>query len=645
MRATTSSGRERLKAIEAESEARKKVVIQPRRARSPCSSTGKPRRQTSLDDLLEVQHAGSKMRSNGESGRRRASLRRRSVQQVLDKDRSDSTQEDRDAETQISVLSLLSNKPKHALRGDRANFDTPLNRLQAMLRREAQIKAKGGSQFSLLVRSGLLARPTLASRAPAWWRMPNEAADAATGFDDRHRRHAERTEGAFKGLTAHCDDELRQSVFRHSLREMRQNRYFLNEKVEVTVALEKRQKAAVIKKAWSVYDSIWGPRLKFADSKDVHDRPSHLEECLRTDFKYAMADHGTQSLIEKRDRRPGAVEEVFDALLDQLDAVYSMFDYYGCVGTGQPVGITLNAFKLFVEDVGLVEKNSKTANASSFDQLFVAVNAGSENRYSFHRQKWLQVIIRIAMMKHLSANEYTGTYADAVRLVLADAESRVDGRALVSATAFREKYCYVQGVSDVLTDHIDSLRAVYKMYAKGDGAIGSATKSTKLLDFDEWKNFCRDFRVTDNDFTMREVQLTFVWSRMRTKDIAQKAKITQLCFEDFLEAVVRIACTKTLPTDEQLIESGFEDAGMFYLTMESDPKLSETYAAFVADFAHRWDEELPQPAERAVEHVIVRWLRLVDSTCGKTHGRGAIKDIGLSEEKVAKFKKMNGVSS
>ena len=35
----------------------------------------------------------------------------------------------------------------------------------------------------------------------------------------------------------------------------------------------------------------------------------------------------------------------------------------------------------------------------------------------------------------------------------------------------------------------------------------------------------------------------------------------QLCFEDFLEAVVRVACTKTLPTDEQLIESGFEDAG------------------------------------------------------------------------------------
>eukprot|EP00966_Prymnesium_polylepis_P256352 5921908-Prymnesium_polylepis.1 len=37
----------------------------------------------------------------------------------------------------------------------------------------------------------------------------------------------------------------------------------------------------------------------------------------------------------------------------------------------------------------------------------------------------------------------------------------------------------------------------------------------------------------------------------------------------------------------------------------NDPKLSDVFEAFVVDFAHRWDEELPQPAERAVEHVLV----------------------------------------
>ena len=84
---------------------------------------------------------------------------------------------------------------------------------------------------------------------------------------------------------------------------------------------------------------------------------------------------------------------------------------------------------------------------------------------------------------------------------------------------------------------------------------------------------------------------------------------------------------------------------MFFLAMESDPSLSEPFKVFMTDFSHRWDEELPQPTERAVEHIIVRWLRLVDLSCGKTHGRGAVKDIGLTEERVAKFKKMNGASS
>ena len=49
---------------------------------------------------------------------------------------------------------------------------------------------------------------------------------------------------------------------------------------------------------------------------------------------------------------------------------------------------------------------------------------------------------------------------------------------------------------------------------------------------------------------------------MRIVDIRPlkaKAKATQLFFEDFLEAIVRIACTVTLPTDEQVFEAGFED--------------------------------------------------------------------------------------
>ena len=94
--------------------------------------------------------------------------------------------------------------------------------------------------------------------------------------------------------------------------------------------------------------------------------------------------------------------------------------------------------------------------------------------------------------------------------------------------------------------------------------VGNALKAGNLLDFEEWSTFCADFKLMDLDFTSRELILTFVWSRMRTIDTEpkqSKAKLTQLCFEDFLEALVRVATTKTLPTDGQLADTGFGDAG------------------------------------------------------------------------------------
>ena len=49
------------------------------------------------------------------------------------------------------------------------------------------------------------------------------------------------------------------------------------------------------------------------------------------------------------------------------------------------------------------------------------------------------------------------------------------------------------------------------------------------------------------DFTTREANLIFVWSRMRTVDEEDKAareRLTQLSFEDFLEAVCRLSGTR-----------------------------------------------------------------------------------------------------
>ncbi|KAL1511314.1 hypothetical protein AB1Y20_006119 [Prymnesium parvum] len=527
---------------------------------------------------------------------------------------------------------------------------SPRSRLRTVLRMQALVKLDAareekGKKFTLLVRSGLIARPTLQSKAQPWWTPPDEVVTAAKRWDERHRERAERAEATFKGLSARVTDKGQQVAFSNALHDVRLNRYFVHEKAFIQSAEGRVPKPrVVVARAWSLYDSIWKPRASYADSKDLHDTVVHLESCMASDFALALVDHDTRGYIQKHDPRPTAVQDVETALRESVDLVYSTFDYFACVGSGLPVGVNLNSYRLFVEQAGMIDKTSKWCSSAAFDQLFIAVNVGSADRHTMDRQRWVQLLIRLAYMRYLTKSAFTGNYGDALRHVLEQIEAKVDGRALHEPRAFRERHCYCEGVSEVLRDHLPFLRALFKVYALGQGAVGDRMRDTALMDFEEWRNLCRDFRFLDSDFTMRELQLTFLWSRMRVKDMRQKARLTQLHFEDFLEALVRVATTKTIPTDHHLQSAGFVDGGEFFLTMSSDPKLADDLESYVVNFAHRWDGELPQPAERAVYHLLKWLLRMVDAAVGHG-GLGPTSEMTITEEKILKFRKHNGLGS
>ena len=80
-------------------------------------------------------------------------------------------------------------------------------------------------------------------------------------------------------------------------------------------------------------------------------------------------------------------------------------------------------------------------------------------------------------------------------------------------------------------------------------------------------------------------------------------------------------------------------AGDFFLTMRNNPKLNEELDEFIANGGHRWDEPLPQPAERAVAAFISCLLRHLDAAVGKTHGIGPLSGMAIDAEKAARFKK------
>ena len=106
-----------------------------------------------------------------------------------------------------------------------------------------------------------------------------------------------------------------------------------------------------------------------------------------------------------------------------------------------------------------------------------------------------------------------------------------------------------------------------------------------------------------------------------------RAKMTQLAFEDFLEALARVSAMKATPTDDEVAAAGCEDGGQWLLRLAEWPR---EYAAFTSQRAVGWDlagravggERARQPPWRAVAHVVsllVRrpsWLRLPSTQSG-----------------------------
>ena len=138
---------------------------------------------------------------------------------------------------------------------------------------------------------------------------------------------------------------------------------------------------------------------------------------------------------------------------------------------------------------------------------------------------------------------------------------------------------------------------------------------------DEWREMIVDLGFLDECFTQREVTLCFVWARLRSHDEQSEKgwrKTTNLSFEDFLEAFVRVATMKSLPTDEMIEAAGAADAGEFLLSMQDDDPAE--HHAFVAANQRQWDDgvngKLGQPVARCVDHLCMLMVRTVKSTSG-----------------------------
>ena len=527
---------------------------------------------------------------------------------------------------------------------------------------------------------GLTGSDPLRSRVADMWqdREPHtKVCEAAEDFDAELKRHSVRAGRSLSRLKVDITSQVMDRDFQMSLIEMRTSRFRVQPvrmgppvsprfHTVMPLRLESKhaggpwqheeplqegseaQKIAKPRRSWKLKDSIWGPRRKWSDSKDFYDRPSALVQAVEADWEAAAKDGSIERAVGASNSNTTSSDDIMArvkaALAAHCEAIYSIFDLYASLGSSADVAhIQFNSYRQLVEDCELIA-NPKRGNldGSRWDQLFVAINCTSvdeeEDKYNhkkgLNRQEFLELLVRAANLCFVQPGEISDVPDAISHLITTCILPQMQLRspmALQNSNDFRLQHCYNEQTDSVLRRHEAALKAIYQAYSSNTQETELLTK--RLLDINEWRELLDDLEFIDRQFNEREARMCFVWSRMRVireGDPKSRKKLLQLSFEDFLEAIVRVATMKALPTDKDIKQAGCHDAGEFYLRMIVE--CPNRVAPFIESREPSFEMPL-QRTHRAVDHLIAIMVRMLTSQSVGAH------DLKVSYEQVLKIVK------
>ena len=342
-------------------------------------------------------------------------------------------------------------------------------------------------------------------------------------------------------------------------------------------------------------------------------------------------------------------------------------------GLYPPLFVEKNEFMHFVDECHLSERLHKSCSPEHFSQLFMVVNTNSVGGQSaveppsvnpknmLNRREWIELLVRIAIMRYV----HTGVDPDvseSLHRLLTDLGQRVPKMSLQDSNSFRftlmckrsarsaavaKLWCSPrdadadsphacadnEGVDAILRKHEVMLRSLFESFAFEEKPRISDEPNPfatpEGLSWDEWMEIVEALELVDRTFTRRDAGNVFVWSRMWALDdgtVAARRKVTNLFLEDFMEAIVRVALLKSLPTMEEIIYAGFSDCGEYLMMLKAtgptielkEAAVSVAYDEFCQAHPVQWDEAPLQDAEDLVEHLLLLIKRTIEMRLSKS---------------------------
>lgn len=477
----------------------------------------------------------------------------------------------------------------------------------------------------------------------------NAVEKAAAEHDERYRSLLIRA-GRLEYSARNDETSIKKSnALRAATREFRRHRYFVNEvSVQATPSHmpARAQKAVATEAPWSLSESIWAERAEWCDSEDFYD----TEECERRrfgnvwqralsiglgQFVVKQDDGDDDTSTPDNDEIPDEVQEVEHVLWQNASLMFSIFNVYAALGDSITT-MEFNEWSEMVKDLKLANGRLRHCKSVDLDRIFIAVDAASakfvsaeeshstaqhDRRKSLSIAEFLYALVRIAVARFITSGSETDV-SQAVHSLFVEVlepPSLTNEFLRSDSNLFRERFCYLEDVDRVLRRHEPSLRAIFKTIAIEDKLLPKALREQigPLVTFECWRLFVRSLGLIQSDLSDREANFCFVASRMSISNpysARGHVMASGLAFEDFLEAMVRVAGLKGLPDDDDIVSGGFRDAGemMLYLRANDVPRYERTVLN-----CSQWGEEPLQPIARCVDHLLSIVVRQIEA---KTSG-------------------------
>ena len=212
---------------------------------------------------------------------------------------------------------------------------------------------------------------------------------------------------------------------------------------------------------------------------------------------------------------------------------------------------------------------------------------------------------------------------------------------------FRQMHCYHEQCDAVLREHEVSLRNLYVAYAKGDGNLSNKViDSEKKLSLLEWGKLVQDLGFTE-EIGERSVVECFIRARMLVVGELTEATRGQqntLTFEDYLEALVRLALVKVIPSDVEISAANHRLAGE-YLAALGPSGYRDWYARETQKSLAERQRSVPshRRLKRLIEFIIYTIEHAIEAKGAKgvkmMLGKGQATDGALTTEEISLFRR------